>query len=608
LKPALLIVALVLLIRLPLLNEAVQGDDVYYLAAATHAQIDPFHPNHVHYIFEGRDVDFRGYPHPPLNAWCLAALIAIFGAVSEIPFHAAYILFSLLAAWATWSLAKRFSPQPLLATLIALVTPAFVINGNSFESDIPFLAFWLSGIAVFISAIDRRSPTRLLLSSLLLILASLTAMQVVLAVPILAVYTWLHARRWPLAWASIVAPLFGITAWQTFERLTDGQFPALVSAGYQQAYGYQRLALKLRNAAALSVHALFLVFPPLLVFLPTWRWMPMRWMPLWCWPMAGTQSKKDRLFLISYSLLFFLGAIAFFFAGSARYLLPMAAPIAILISTARPLFLKVAFFTYLPFSLLLATANYQHWNQTRTFAQSLPHDRRIWVNAEWGLRHYLEDRGALPVRKGQQIPPGDLVVSSELAYPVAYSHAGSIPVITTQQSIHPAVPLRLIGLDTHSAYSTASKGLLPFGISNGTLDRLRAETLVPKLPAREYIDLALPDANDQIASGIYAADGNPWRWMAKSGTFLLKQPATPTPIQVRLYIPDAAPARTISITLDNKPIATQTFLRPGTYTIQTKPESGTVLTVTADQTFSVPSDHRTLGIILTGAGFLAASK
>ena len=70
----------------------------------THAQIDPAHPNHVHYIFEGRDVDFRGYPHPPLNAWCLAALIAIFGGVREVPFHAAYIVFSLLAAFAMWAL------------------------------------------------------------------------------------------------------------------------------------------------------------------------------------------------------------------------------------------------------------------------------------------------------------------------------------------------------------------------------------------------------------------------------------------------------------------------------------------------------------------------
>ena len=45
--------AAVVLLRLPFLNQAIQGDDVYYLAAAQHAQIDPLHPNHVRYVFLG---------------------------------------------------------------------------------------------------------------------------------------------------------------------------------------------------------------------------------------------------------------------------------------------------------------------------------------------------------------------------------------------------------------------------------------------------------------------------------------------------------------------------------------------------------------------------
>jgi hypothetical protein len=49
----LLTTALVLLLRLPFLNEAVQGDDVYYLYGAQHAQIDPLHPLHTHYAFLG---------------------------------------------------------------------------------------------------------------------------------------------------------------------------------------------------------------------------------------------------------------------------------------------------------------------------------------------------------------------------------------------------------------------------------------------------------------------------------------------------------------------------------------------------------------------------
>ena len=113
----LLIVALaVLTLRAPFLNQAIQGDDVYYLAEAEHAQIEPLHPKHTQYAFLGRMVDMRGQPHPPLNAWYLALLLALLKDIAEIPFHAAYIGFSLLAVWAMWSLAVRFSPRPLWAT------------------------------------------------------------------------------------------------------------------------------------------------------------------------------------------------------------------------------------------------------------------------------------------------------------------------------------------------------------------------------------------------------------------------------------------------------------------------------------------------------------
>src|SRR5579871_5248203 len=103
-----LVLAVVLFIRLPFLNQAIQGDDVYYLAQAEHAQIDALHPNHVPYVFLGDRVDLRGLPHPPFNAWFLGLLLAAAGDIHEVPFHAAYILFSLIAALAMWSLARRF--------------------------------------------------------------------------------------------------------------------------------------------------------------------------------------------------------------------------------------------------------------------------------------------------------------------------------------------------------------------------------------------------------------------------------------------------------------------------------------------------------------------
>ena len=53
------------------------------------------------------------------------------------------------------------------------------------------------------------------------------------------------------------------------------------------------------------------------------------------------------------------------------------------------------------------------------------------------------------------------------------------------REIRPALPLRLIGLDSRSGYSTASKGFYPFGISSGPVDRVRAELVVERKPVLE---------------------------------------------------------------------------------------------------------------------------
>src|SRR5438270_8497194 len=179
--------ALVLLIRIPFLNQAIQGDDHIYLTEAEHALIDPLHPNNVKYVFLGDEVDLRGHSHPPGNAWPLAGLLVLFGDVKEVPFHAAYIVFSLIAVWAMWTLACRFSERPVWATLLFIAVPAFVVNGNSLEADLPFLAFWMASIALFISGaaplsnghLRSESRTQLPLSALAMAATAMMAYQAI---------------------------------------------------------------------------------------------------------------------------------------------------------------------------------------------------------------------------------------------------------------------------------------------------------------------------------------------------------------------------------------------------------------------------------------------
>src|SRR5260370_2379088 len=177
-KSLLLLMGLVLLIRLPLLNQAIQGDAHMYLTEAQHALVDPLHPSDVKYVFLGDEVDLHGLSHAHGNAWPLAGLLLLFGDVHEIPCHAAYIVFSLIAVWAMWSLACRFSERPVWATLLFIAVPAFVVNGGSLEADLPFLAFWMASIALFLSG-------RMLLAACAMAASAMIASHAVLPLPIL---------------------------------------------------------------------------------------------------------------------------------------------------------------------------------------------------------------------------------------------------------------------------------------------------------------------------------------------------------------------------------------------------------------------------------------
>jgi hypothetical protein len=315
----------------------------------------------------------------------------------------------------------------------------------------------------------------------------------------------------------------------------------------------------------------------------------------------------DTQFLLAWIAIFFAGALAIFFAGSARYLLPMAAPIASLASRLRPKWLVAGFAAQMALSLGLAVVNYQHWDAYRHFAKALRAPalgHRVWIDDEWGLRFYVESDGGLPLTGKQPLRAGDIVVSSELAHPVTFS-APTAPIAMAE--IRPSIPLRLIGLESHSGYSTVAKGFWPFGISTGPIDRVRADLVVERRPTLEYLPMNAPQASEQIVSGIYQLEEGNWRWISGRAVLLLKSPDQPLPIKVRFTIPPVSPARRVTLLLENREILSQGFPGPGSYTLETQPQTvntaTSTLTIVVDRVFSVPGDARQLGIIVTEAGF-----
>ncbi|MGH9674115.1 MAG: glycosyltransferase family 39 protein [Bryobacteraceae bacterium] len=615
------LLAFVVLLRIPFLTQPIQGDDVYYLAAAQHAQIDPWHPHHARYVFLGKWVDMRGHPHPPGNAWVLAGLLAVFGDIREVPFHAVYVVFSLVGAAAMWSLARRFSSRPVWATLLFLATPALLVNGNSLEADVPFLALWMASFALWLEAVERRSVMALAGAAAAIAAASLFAYQAVAAIPILALYLWQRARDWRAAWPVVLTPVVVIGGWQLWERISSGALPASILAGYFQSYGLQSLANKLRNAGALVAHLPWVVVPAIAVggrglriiaaFAAGAGAVAVDSNPLF-WVSFGAGVlvliSLPRSFLSAWILIFFASALVLFFAGSARYLLPIAAPLAILASNQiSPRGLAAGFAVQLALGLGLAAVNYLHWDGYRDFVASLRREfdgRRVWVNGELGMKFYAETEGALPLEQGQAVRPGEIVISSPLAFAGNFTTGGGALTTLAEREIRPALPLRLIGLGVRSAWSTATLGLRPFDISTAPVDVARAQLVVERKPALSWLPMSAPEAESQIVSGVHNAEGGGWRWMGARAVLLLK--AAPARLRVEYHVPAQAVARRITLRLGDRLVA-ESALAPGTHALASDPQAPAgdtaTLVIEVDRTFSVPGDHRELGIILSGAGF-----
>lgn len=630
------------LLRAPFLNQAIQGDDYYYLTGAMHAQIDPLHPTHGQYVFLGRPVDMRGHPHPPLNMWILGLLLAVVGDIKEIPFHAAYMVFTLIAALSMLSLARRFTAAPLWATLLFLATPALVVNGNSLEADLPFLAFWMLAAALFFHAVDERRAGWLIPAGLALALAALAAYQAVVLIPVLAAYLLLEQRDWKPGWVVLLTPIVVLGGWQLFERFTGGVLPAGVLAGYLESYGLEALHAKLANAVGLTVQAGWLVFPALAVAafwkLPRWAWVvvtlaaaagaaridsnPLFWMSfavglvviLWCLVSIRRPADDDELFLSAWVLIFFSAALVLFFAGSARYLLPMAAPVCLLVTrqlNSRRAWLAGGFVLGLLVALSLAVVNYQHWGGYRRFVTRLDGlftQRRVWIDAEWGLRFYGEAAGGLPLLEGQPVRPGEAVITSQICYPIPFTTGGGALAPLASAAITSFLPLRIIGIGAKSGYSTVAFGYRPFDIVFRPIDRVRAQVVVAKKPQLSYLPMKAPAAAQQIVSGVYDLESGGWRWMGARGVVLLKRPPRPRRLTVSLYLPKQAPARSVRLLADGVVVARARYDAPGSYTL-TSPRpvaaSGDTVTVeiVVDRTFSPPGDQRRLGLVLSAVGF-----
>ena len=93
--------------------------------------------------------------------------------------------------------------------------------------------------------------------------------------------------------------------------------------------------------------------------------------------------------------------------------------------------------------------------------------------------------------------------------------------------------------------------------------------------------------------------------MSQSGVVLLKSPAVPKKLRAEFYLPPNAKARQVTLLLDGREVATQTYPGPGAYALTTaEPLQGATVEIRVDRTFTAQGDKRELGMVLIGVGFI----
>jgi 4-amino-4-deoxy-L-arabinose transferase-like glycosyltransferase len=464
------ILALAVLVSLaPFVTKPVHVDDPLFIWAARHIQSHPGNPYDLAVNWYGFEQQmWETTKNPPLASYYLAATAALLG-WSEAALHFAFFLPAVAAILGAHRLARRFCQRPMLAAILTLFTPVFLVSSTTIMCDVMMLAFWVWALVLWIEGSEHEHPPRLAAAAGLMALAGLTKYFGLCVVP-LAVAWSIASKRPVRQWIGwLLVPTVAMVGYQLATRALYGRGLLADAATYATAMNQFSGTMKLQallialsfTGGCLAVAVFFL---------------PLLWRPrdlaiggaisvlvvgalyyvarssfavdspagvafqITLWACGGIgllvlavadlcQRRDAGSWLL---VLWFAGT--FLFAAllnwtvNGRSLLPMAIPAAILIvrrldlrgaknvsraAIVAPVVAGVALALWVTTAdYLVAIASQQ---AARTIHASYGQGgQRLWFQGHWGFQYYMEAAGASAVDlKQPRLEPGDRV-----AFPV----------------------------------------------------------------------------------------------------------------------------------------------------------------------------------------------
>ncbi len=494
-RPFLILASVVVLLLGPFLDKALHIDDPLFVWSAEWIVRHPFD-------FYGRIVNWYGHDwpmhatnqNPPATAYLLAVVGSVLG-WRETTLHGVFLLVAFAASAGIFRLAQLWCVRPMSSTLLAVLTPAFLLSGTSLMCDVPLLACWTWTLVAWERALASRGVARFVLAAALAALAMLTKYTALLLFPVMLTMGAVRRRR-PGWWlAALLVPLASAALFELGSRKLYGH-GLLFSAGEYASTNQERFpggyAVRLVSALTfLGGGMLPAIF--LLPFLCSRRLLVLAGLlPLAASLLALSSMQRIgltelrlagsvrfglvaqiSLFLASgICLLAFiavelwrrrdaLSAVLAVWTGSGllllfvfnwtvngRTLLPTVPAIAILCMRRLELThpsglgwkrLAGPMAAALVLDGVIMVADYQLADSARRAANNIVHRHRtpgqqIWFEGHWGFQYYMQNLGALPVDFTRPaLAPSDVLVIPVSAANVALPQPGEVELVKLSQ-------------------------------------------------------------------------------------------------------------------------------------------------------------------------------
>jgi 4-amino-4-deoxy-L-arabinose transferase-like glycosyltransferase len=403
--------------------------------------------------------------NPPLASY-YAALFGVWTDWSEIALHIAFLLPALVVILATYELAQDMTNRPILAAILTLAAPGFLVSTTSVMCDILMLALWLLCLLVWRKGLTSENKLYLLLGAILIALCALTKYFGACLIPLLAADSLLRRKR-VLAWAPfLLLPMLVLLGYQLWTKHLYGE--GLLWGAAQ----YAHKAWFLASPSRLGSFFVGLSFTggcalPVLAMAPIIfrkRWIAgaigVAIIPaaLLTWNLLGRFSTNQHQISLFLTLVAFIagGALTIFLSLSdlltartadsallvawvlgtlifaalinwtvnARSVLPLIPASTILITRAidrlklalSPRVLPALTCVSLIISLWLAASDAALAYSARRAAREIARQHtaaqgRLWFTGHWGFQYYMQQLGAAPFDMFRsEIKGGDTVV------------------------------------------------------------------------------------------------------------------------------------------------------------------------------------------------------